>query len=326
MFKRILVPLDGSGRAERALPIAARMARASRGLIYLVRVVSTEPASLPSAPARPNLVQTVGEADRNLAESYLKGWADNDLLSGISVQIEVPVGLISPSILSVASDKHADIIVMCSHGYTGVRRWWMMGSVAAKVARFAETPVLVLREGGPVPEERQPGEPPLRVLVPLDGSDYAKAALEPAASLAAALAAPGQGALHLTHVVQPAPAVKGLAAKARTAQSTQGGQNMAREYLNATIRQFRDGSSNSDIANLNLEFSSSVTTDDDIAQGIIRVAEDGGNGEGTEVFGGCDVIAMTTHGYSGVQHWVGSVTERVLETSRLPLLVVRPRE
>src|SRR5436305_12699455 len=48
MFKRILVPLDGSGRAEQALPIAARLARASGGSIFLVRVVSTEPASLPS--------------------------------------------------------------------------------------------------------------------------------------------------------------------------------------------------------------------------------------------------------------------------------------
>src|SRR5947199_10402518 len=86
MFKRILVPLDGSGRAERALPIAAHLARASGGSILLVRVVSTEPASLPSAPARPLLIQTVGEADRTLAESYLAGVAGSDLLAGIPVQ------------------------------------------------------------------------------------------------------------------------------------------------------------------------------------------------------------------------------------------------
>src|ERR1700730_610919 len=135
MFKRILVPLDGSGRAERALPLAARMARASGGYIFLVRVVSTEPASLPSAPARPILIQTVSETDRELAESYLAGIAASDVLSGIPVQTHVPVGLVPSSILSVAADKHADIIVICSHGYTGVKRWWMIGSVAAKVAR-----------------------------------------------------------------------------------------------------------------------------------------------------------------------------------------------
>ena len=153
MFKRILVPLDGSGRAEQAIPIAARLARASGGSIFLVRVVSTEPAHLPTAH-KPILTQTVGVADRALAESYLRGVAESELLTGIPVQTRVLVGLVSSSLLAVAADEHADIIVMCSHGYTGVRRWWMIGSVAAKVARFAQIPVFVLREGGPVPEER----------------------------------------------------------------------------------------------------------------------------------------------------------------------------
>src|SRR5205823_12013738 len=85
MFKRILVPLDGSGRAERALPIAARLARATGGSIFLVRVLSTEPARLPSEPRKPNLVQTIGQADRALAESYLAGVAESELLTGIPV-------------------------------------------------------------------------------------------------------------------------------------------------------------------------------------------------------------------------------------------------
>lgn len=324
MFKRILVPLDGSERAERALPIAARLARASGGSIFLVRVVSTAPAHLPSAPTKPALIQGIGEADQSLAESYLAGVAQSDFLTDLSVQTQVPVGLVPPSILSIATDKHVDIIVMCSHGYTGVKRWWMLGSVATKIARFAEVPVLVLREGGPVPEERHPGERPLRILVPLDGSDYAKAALVPAAYLAAALAAPGRGALHLTHVVQGSSTG---AKTARAAQNTQAGQNMAREYLDATINSMRDGPGHTAIADLNLMFTSSVTIDDDIAQGIIRVGENGGhedNVAGVEVFGGCDSIAMTTHGYSGLQRWVGNVTERVLDTSRLPLLIVPP--
>src|SRR5205085_6832790 len=297
MFKRILVPLDGSGRAERALPVAARLARATGRSIFLVRVLSTEPARLPSAPGKPNLVQTIGQADRALAESYLAGVAESELLTGIPVQTYVPVGLISPSILTMAAEKHADIIVMCSHGYTGVKRWWMMGSVAAKVARFADIPVLVLRKGGSVPEERHPGERPLRVLVPLDGSDYARAALVPAAYLAAALAAPGRGALHLTHIVQPSNDGKA----ARATQNTQALPNMAKEYLEATIHYLREGSLDPGIFNLHLEFTSSVIVDDEIAQGILRVAEDGGNGEGVGVFGGCDAIAMTTQGYSGLQ-------------------------
>ncbi len=305
MFKRILVPLDGSERAERALPIAARLARASGGTIILVRVVSTEPVSSPSAPAKPILIQTVGEVDLTMAESYLAGRAGSDPLSGIPVQTQVTVGLVSSS---------------------GVKHWWLMGSVAGRVARFSPIPVFILREGGPIPEPRQPGERPLRVLVPLDGSDYAKAGLVPAAYLAAALAAPGRGALHLVYVVQPPHEAKAPTRTAHTSQNTQALQNMAREYLNAVIQRIRDRSEYPAIANLNLEFTSSVVVDDDVARGIIRVAENGANGEGAEMFGGCDAIAMTTHGEGGLQHWVGSVTERVLHTSRLPLLVVRPQE
>jgi nucleotide-binding universal stress UspA family protein len=131
-----------------------------------------------------------------------------------------------------------------------------------------------------------------------------------------------------THVVQPAHEGRGPARTARrtarSAQSTQTALNMAREYLKATINQLRDGSLDKGITDLDLEITFTVTVDDDIAQSIIRVAENGGDGEGAEVFGGCDIITMTTQGYSGPQPWVGSVTERVLETSRLPLLCVRP--
>lgn len=323
MFKRIIVPLDGSARAERSLPIAARLARASGGVIFLIRVVSTAPASMPSAAGRPLLVQTVGETDRSLAESYLVGIASSDLLKDIEVFTEVPVGLVAPSILSIASDKQADIIVICSHGYTGMTRWWMMGSVAAKIARFAQTPVFVLREGGPVPPERQPGEQPLRILVPLDGSEDAKAALLPAASLAVSLAAPGRGGLHLTHVVQSAITGQKVGRMSDIAEMTRASQNMAGEYLKATLQHLEGRIKDTGEVNPNLTLSASVTIDDDIAQAILNVAENG-TSDGAEVFGGCDVIAMTTHGYSGRQHWVGSVTERVLDTSRMPLLIVQP--
>lgn len=323
MFKRILVPLDGSGRAEQALPIAARLARASGGSIFLVRVVSTEPAHLPTAH-KPILTQTVGVADRALAESYLRGVTESELLTGIPVQTRVLVGLVSSSLLAVAADEHADIIVMCSHGYTGVKHWWLLGSVANNLARYSQVPVLILREGGSIPAQRHPGEPPLRVLVPLDGSDYAKAALVPAAYLAAYLAAPGRGALHLTHVVQPVHNTHGPTGTAHNAEDTRAALNMAREYLHTVINHLRDRSEYPVIADLNLEITSSVIIDEDIEQGILRVAENIRNSEGVEAFGGCDAIAMTTHGQSGLQHWVGSVTERILHISPFPLLVVRP--
>ena len=323
MFKRIVVPLDGSGRAERALPVAARLARTSGGTIFLVRVLSTATASMPTAPARPLLIQSVTEVDRIQAESYLRGVADSEPLTGLSVQTEVPVGLVSPSLLTTAAVKHADIIVMCSHGYTRVKNW-MMGSVAAKVARYSQVPVLVLRDGGPtlVPQERHSVEDQMRVIVPLDGSDSARAAIGPAAHLAAALAAPGGAVLHLLHVVQSGYEMSAANRTMRTARNTQADSNMAKEYLDATIRQLRDGSMDNSLSNLNLILTSSVMTGEDIARGIINAAESNGDG----AFGGYDVVAMTTQGYGGPQRWIGSVTERVLDTSRLPLLIVRPGE
>ncbi len=326
MFKRIVVPLDGSGRAERALPVAAQLARNSDSALVLVRVVSTDPSHYPSAPARPLLVQTVGKVDIEQAESYLAGVASSDILKGISVQHEVLSGFIAPSILSTAYQKHADLIVICSHGYTGVTKWWLMGSVAEKIARFSDTPVLVLRDGGSTPEERHEGDKrPLRVLVPLDGSDHALAALAPAANLAIGLAGSGQAAMHLTYVVKLARRVGGASRATGTAPDPEASLNMARAYLTATLQQVRDGSIEHDLAQLIL--SASPVADEDIAQGILNVAEDGSaDGSDEGIFGGCDVIAMTTNGFSGLQRWVGNVTERVLQTSRLPLLIVRPAD
>lgn len=139
MFKQILVPLDGSPRAEQALPIAARLARASGGSITLLRVVNTSTEFMPSVPAKPALFQTVGETDRVLAESYLKGLADSKRLSGISVEIVVTFGLPAAAILSTAASQHADVIVLCSQSLTGVTHW-VLGAVAEKVAGYVRYP------------------------------------------------------------------------------------------------------------------------------------------------------------------------------------------
>ncbi len=320
MFKRILVPLDGSTLAERALPVAARLARASEGSITLVRVISTTPATLPSAPGRPNLVQTVSESDRQLAASYLEGVIDTEVLKGIHVKTEVSVGLIAPIILSIAASSLADIIVMCSHGFTGVTRW-MMGSVAEKIARYADVPVLILRAGGSIPTEQFQHEPEgPRILVPLDGSQNAEAALAPAASLATALSVSGKGTLQLMHVVTASHEKDATTSKhANSNDDARASVNMAKKYLDA-ITQDRDAIPRE--AHLNLTLSSSIVTDKDVAHAIVNEAEQGPREENH-----FDVIALSTHGYGGLQRWVtGSVTGRVLNTTRLPVLVVRPKD
>lgn len=137
--------------------------------------------------------------------------------------------------------------------------------------------------------------------------------------LIAALSAPGPGALHLMRVVVLPGAAK-ISPSEREAI-----MHKAKQYLRATVEHIRQGLVASPVADLKLAITWSVTIDDDIASGIIRVAEDGEDAEWAGAQDGSDVIAMATHGYSGLQRWaMGSVTERVLHATRLPLLIVRP--
>ncbi len=330
MFKRILVPLDGSGRAEQALPAAALLARASSGSLILMRVVSTAPEHYPAAPAKPTPAETISEDDLTLANSYLEGIAASQLLSGIHVNIEVQVGLVAPIILSVAASSKADLIVTCSHGYARVKRW-VLGSVAEKVAHNADVPVLVLREDSPIgTEQLAKGEQPLRILVPLDGSDYAKAALAPAAYLAAGLTESGNGILCLTHVVlahHHDRQAKGSDKKTAPADQKSNSNEVqnAQKYLDTMVSNINDGYIAPDITNLHLKVTSSVVVGSDVAQELLNIAEHS-NGEKAKK-ADFDIIAMTTHGHSGIQSWAtGSVTGRVLHTSHMPLLIVRPAD
>ncbi|HEX9132317.1 MAG TPA: universal stress protein, partial [Ktedonobacteraceae bacterium] len=212
-----------------------------------------------------------------------------------------------------AQSFHANIIVMCSHGYTGFKRW-VLGSVADKVTHYSPIPVLVLREGGPVPATAV--QQPVRALVPVDGSQLSEAVLEPAAYLAAALAqaTSQQGALHLLRVVD-LPATGGkFKSDAHLDTGVKGQVKHEDEaYLAALSNRLRQG----DLANLDLSVTYSVQADPDVAEAIVKKAEQ-------EKF---DFIALATHGRGGVQDWaMGSVSKRVLHATMMPLLIMRPQD
>jgi len=274
---------------------------------------------------QPTLAQTVIDADLEDASKYLAGVTALPELNGVSTETMTLYGPTAATILSFAYSHDVDVMVMCRHGYTGVTRW-IMGSVAEKIARHSAIPVLILREGGPVPVGLPMDGRPFRVLVPLDGSTRAKAALEPAATLASTLAASGQGALHLMRVVKPHGSETTLTPEQREGEQKQGVQK-AKKYLSSTREHMREGLTARSVKDLGLTMTWSVTVDTDVASAIIRVGENGEDVEGAGVFGGCDVIAIATHGYGGLQRWaMGSVTERVLNAARLPMLIVRPSD
>lgn len=322
MFKTILVPLDGSHRAEYALPIAAQMARHTGGILVLVRVVSFATEYWPTVPAlMPPVMHLAVDGELQEAAIYLRHVAASTDLAGIEVITTALHGVAAPVILATATEYDADLIVMGSHGHTGIAHV-LLGSVAEKVARHASIPVLVVREKAGLPT-MNPADiaQPLRILLPVDGSTHAHAALEPAAELLSALAAPAQKtALHLIEVIEPAADSK---EEAQVIQRRS--LSRARSYLAHMTGLIRDGYIAPSISRYHIAVSWSVAIDHDCAKAIVRLAENGEDAEGAGVFGGCDLIAIATHGREGLQHWaMGSVTERVLHTTKRPILIVRP--
>jgi nucleotide-binding universal stress UspA family protein len=324
MFKRILVPLDGAPLAERAVPMAARIARASGGSIVLLRVVNPPVEYGYWAYSMPASTMSTGdwaETDFANARDYLQEIASSSDLAGVNTSIEVHAGQVAAVIFAVTQSHNIDLVVISSHGDIGLKLW-VLGSVAQKVARHSTTPILILRERETTPAEARSPRPytesPLRILVPLDGSALAKEALTPAAQLIAALASPGKAAIHLLRVIKPQPLRGGQEDIDTIARDSI--LHKAKKYLSSITEHLKEGIA----SQLKLTVTWSVVFDDDVASAIIRVAENSEDTEGSGVFGGCDLIAISTHGRGGLQRWaLGSVTERVLQGTNLPLLIVR---
>ncbi len=314
MFQRILVPLDGSSRAEQALPVAARIARASKGSVLLLHIVDNSSNVWVSHITSSFLPQKPTTIEFTQAEKYLKNQTASTIFAGIAAETCVTSGSAASTILSVASSAHADLIVLCSHGYTRMTRW-IMGSVAEYVVRHAATPVLLLREGeATLVEHRLNATHALRVLVTLDGSDYAEEALVPAASLVAALATSAQGELHLLRVV-----------KSGASDGVQDLFHQAERYLSMTTERIREGLIAPSLANHNIEITSSVAVAVDVVDAIVKAAEWKEDAKDENASDRYDVIAMATNERKGLQWWtMGSVTEGVLNKTKLPMLIIRP--
>jgi len=178
----ILIPLDGSELAERALPYADVLAQALR--THLVLVTVWEGTSGEFGKRFPDrVVELDGQANAHYTE-YLHGIRDR--LRRPDTRTMVRGGNAADEILRAAAETDARMIVLTTHGRSGIRRW-AYGSTLAKIVAASPAPVLSI---GPQAFERAGDRPPFaRVLVPLDGSPFAEAALPAASSLAAALGA-----------------------------------------------------------------------------------------------------------------------------------------
>jgi len=296
MFKTILVPLDGSTLAEWALAPAGVLARRAGATIVLVRAPNVEPAYA-GAESAYGLIYPQQAVGRSSAEArdYLRAIQTRLTARGIANRTVVAEGDPATAIVDLASQSKADLIVMSSHGYSGLARW-LLGSVAEKVLRAAECPELVVRS-----------QQALRhVLITLDGTELSARAVEPAIEIAQALGA------NVT-VLRVVPELADEQIHALDQFETGLGPRLVQEvredaecYLQKVAERFDE---------LGLHINAEVRSGP-AANAILEYA----------VHHAIDVIAMATHGRSGLQRWVyGSVTEKVLRAADTSMLVVRPR-
>ena len=141
MYKKILVPLDGSELAKKALDQAEQLAKTFNAEIILLQVVPFMPIY-----GSPELVTPliVDEKQKESVERYLNNLAEELKGKGLRVTSMVKTGQqVAVEIIDFAKESGADLIVMCTHGRSGFTRW-VLGSVAHKVVTRAETPILLI--------------------------------------------------------------------------------------------------------------------------------------------------------------------------------------
>lgn len=143
MYKKILVPLDGSDLAESALAHVRPLAKCMGSEIVLLRVASV-PVGAYMLVTEPRLIEDARQGVEDEARDYLKGVAAALRADGFKVSIEVGTGVIGDTIQEFAMQVHADLIAMSTHGRGGLARL-VIGSVADQIVRHSKVPVLLVR-------------------------------------------------------------------------------------------------------------------------------------------------------------------------------------
>ncbi len=298
MFKNILVPLDGSHVGEAALPYARGLARKLGASLALVRAAH---AALKPGDRAIEQARAVAAA-----EAYLATVAEDLRTAGFKVQTGVPfAGSPAAWIVEEVGIRHADLIVMATHDRGGPNRW-LHGSVAEEVVSRVSVPVFLMRSSETVHRVEPFTAASPALIVPLDGSSLAEAALPVATDLAVAVG----GHLVLVGVI---PTAGQLVAGAGGAIGTYVGSDHAQ--LEVDARQYLD-----DIAAWST--ARAIRAEVCVRQGkpateIGAVARERATA----------VVVMATHGRTGLTRTVlGSVAGDVLHQGACPVMLIRPAE
>jgi len=142
MYKTILVPMDGSPRAERILPHVEELALKFESAVIFLKVL--EPDSIIERPQGSEFEARVMEEHEEEASTYLAAWRGEFREKGIRAKSFVEYGQVARTIITVAERENADLIAMASHGRSGLPQVFY-GSVAAGILHRVDRPLLLIR-------------------------------------------------------------------------------------------------------------------------------------------------------------------------------------
>jgi nucleotide-binding universal stress UspA family protein len=298
MSGKILVPLDGSKLAEIVLPYAEELASRLGYETILINVRS--PAEVPYHPVLQSYLEgMVGKIKRNIEDSLAKNKSETTKVESVVVGSGVLVGHPAKGIVEYADKEGVTLIVMATHGRTGVRRW-ALGSVADKVVRASKQPVMLIRAH----TEARKNIRLASIFVPLDGSKQSETVLPYIENLAPKL----EAKVVLFHVIAQHYHVyagtEGVVEAPYTEEELEMKKAGIKEYLEKLGKALQE---------------KGIWTETQVGVGeaaeeIIKLAEELN----------ADIIAMSTHGRSGSSRWEhGSVVEKLLHAGNTPLLLVR---
>ena len=285
MLKNMLIPLDGSAEAESVLPYLRDLAPRFDSQVHILSV-------------------GIGRKTRRvnrLLEDYVGRVALSLRNDGINAKPVVLYGIAADRILDFTVEKEIDLIIMATHGRSGISRWWM-GSVAEKVISEAPAPVLLIRS-----QHLQEAKTPTKIsfldkiLVPLDGSDIGQAALPYVEILAVRASA---SVTLLQAISPPGTAESSLLGRPDWKKFLKAMHDAGIGYLKGVAETLKEKG---------IKTTYEVVTGDP-ADKIVEYAER------TNL----TLIAMSTHGRTGLARWVlGSVADKVLHGATIPVFLVR---
>lgn len=306
MYRSILVPLDGSPASEHALPWALGLAQQAGAQLHLARVhLAPTPIMVGTELASDAALDTT---IRNNDREYLARIAERlGAAATVNVRVALLDGGVTDALLDHARAVNADLTVMSSHGRGAFARFWL-GSVADKMIRQSPVPTLLVR-----PVEDQAADLTVkpfiaRVVVPLDGSDLAERAVDPATQLGRTSGADYTLVLVLEALADAGNLERLNVDEALTETYPGALEAKAKSYLERVAEPMRGQG---------LKVDTKVIRHGSAAGAVLDYA--GAHGDA--------VIALATHGRSGIKRMIlGSVADKVVRGATMPVLLYHPGE